>query len=255
MFFADRIKRGLVAVACAAAVFGAAGWLPRTAEAGPQRTVCAAAGPVDGKAAMPDGEQKASPVWESLLRKYRKVREVRQLIFVQHTTGSRAWIRLYSKRDGDGDWEELLACSGFVGEKGIDKQREGDKRTPTGDFGVITACGTKENPGTVLNLPYLRLEKGRYGFSREPSLYNRLIDTRQEKVRGRLHTAFPEPQFCYGVFLDFNKEREWNRGSGIFLHCIGEKPYTAGCVSVPLPDMRFILQHISKNVRVCIFDR
>ena len=42
-------------------------------------------------------------------------------------------------------------------------------------------------------------------------------------------------------------------GSAIFLHCFGDrKPYTGGCVSIPLEQMRFVMEHVSPECVVVI---
>ena len=58
--------------------------------------------------------------------------------------------------------------------------------------------------------------------------------------------------YDYGLFLDYNRECELGRGSAIFMHCLGEKNYTAGCIAVPRSLMKEIIKKIEKNTKICI---
>lgn len=47
---------------------------------------------------------------------------------------SKADIILYKKANGK--FKKVFACAGYVGKNGINKKREGDKKTPTGTYGL-----------------------------------------------------------------------------------------------------------------------
>ena len=195
------------------------------------------------------------PSWNSLLRKYGRDKNVRTVIFVQHTGGSNAQVLLYGKSEEDA-WTLLLQCEGFVGKNGLSSDRhEGDGTTPMGDFGVIEAIGIKKNPAS--KIPYRTADKDLFCGSDEKN-YNTIVSKRQT---GHVcdetcaHIYDTSPQFNYAIFLDFNKERIMGKGSGIFLHCAGPNSYTAGCVAVSEENMKRILQLVDKNVRICIFPK
>lgn len=61
------------------------------------------------------------------------------------------------------------------------------------------------------------------------------------------------PQFNYVLFIDYNKEGIFNKGSAIFLHCQGKRHYTYGCVAVTESDMVSIMKIADSNVRICIY--
>lgn len=195
---------------------------------------------------------KHRPLHWSATGKYRMVDSVKQIIAVQYAGGSKAVIKMFEKQwiNGKVVWNETLSCDGNVGQNGIDKVREGDKKTPTGDFGMLQAFGIKPNPGTVL--PYVDIEETTYCCG-DTKAYNRIIDVREVKhdCKGE-HMIEYTPEYNYGFFFDYNKECEYGKGSALFFHCTGAKPSTAGCIAVSEKDMVTILRAIDKNARLVI---
>ena len=47
-------------------------------------------------------------------------------------------------------WTIKYEAYGYCGKNGIGKMREGDNKTPIGEYGLISAFGIKDNPGTKL---------------------------------------------------------------------------------------------------------
>ena len=86
--------------------------------------------------------------WTRLIQKYEKSEKVNQLIFVKYKGNSKADIILYKKVNGK--FKKVFACAGYVGKNGINKKREGDKKTPTGTYGFTKAFGIKSNPGSKI---------------------------------------------------------------------------------------------------------
>lgn len=196
---------------------------------------------------------ESNPIWQEKLKEYGNKAQVRQVIFVQYLGGSSAIVKLYEKNK-DTAWKLVLECDGFVGKYGIGKTMEGDKKTPKGDFGIITAGGIKKNPGTRAD--YLLFDE--HIFCADGIYYNKLIDDRNipPEVLKKLELDPMNngaPQFNYGLFVDYNKECIPGRGSYIFIHCIGEYDYTQGCVAVSEENMKKIIQHVDNNVRICIY--
>lgn len=186
-------------------------------------------------------------------RKYADDCEVSQIVAVQYLGGSDATVRLLEKHDGrrGAGWTETLQCRGLVGKCGLGKTREGDGKTPVGDFGIITAFGIKGNPGTIL--PYLDVDEDTWCCG-DPEFYNRIIDaseTGHHCIEGE-HLIDYSPEYNYGLFLDYNKSCTLGLGSAIFFHCTGAKPYTGGCVAVAESDMVAILKALQPGARVII---
>lgn len=187
------------------------------------------------------------------LQKYAEESKIRSIILVQQSkeSVSKATLTLLVKGDKTPVWAEMLSVKAYLGKNGIDKVREGDKKTPSGDFGIITAFGIADNPGTTL--PYLKVNDTMYCCDNR-EYYNKIIDVNKVK-----HSCTGErlirynPQYKYAVFLDYNKECEFGKGSAIFLHCVGSYDYTLGCISVAETDMIKILKTIDLNTRICIY--
>ena len=96
--------------------------------------------------------------WTRLIQKYEKSEKVNQLIFVKYKGNSKADIILYKKVNGK--FKKVFACAGYVGKNGINKKREGDKKTPTGTYGFTKAFGIKSNPGSKIK--YIKLNSYLY---------------------------------------------------------------------------------------------
>lgn len=187
--------------------------------------------------------------WSKLLDKYYNNKKVKQLVFVKYTGGSKAKVLMYSKKAGG--WKCILECQGYVGQKGINKRKEGDKKTPTGVFNLTEAFGIKTNPGT--SMPYIRINKHLY-WCADKEHYNQLIDVRKtpHKCRGE-HLINYVPQYNYGMVLNYNSKNVYKKGSAIFLHCKGKRPYTAGCIAVSEKCMIKILKNAKSGTKICIY--
>ena len=197
------------------------------------------------------------PTWNQLLRKYMDVEKVKQVIFVQYEKDTNARVQLYVKTDDEPyAWTRILQCPAFLGYNGLGKEVEGAKKTPIGDYGIFTAGGIKKNPGTKAD--YIQFDD--HIFMADGPYYNKIVDDRKIPM-SKLKDYEPDPfnnaspAFNYGLFIDYNKECIPGKGAGIFMHCTGAYDYTSGCVSVSEDDMKFILQNVDNNVRICIFPR
>ena len=70
------------------------------------------------------------------LAQYQNDSKIKQIILVEQsaTEVSTGTLFLLAKNE-KGEWQEQLQCKALLGKNGIDKVCEGDKRTPSGDFG------------------------------------------------------------------------------------------------------------------------
>lgn len=175
-----------------------------------------------------------------------------QIVLVEYSGGSKALVTLHEKRGGM--WETVESSDGLVGKNGIGKTREGDKRTPTGEYHLTTPFGIEDDPGSAM--PYLKVTQYHYwcGTSGDP-LYNRLVDERES---GRARTKADEhlidiaPYYDYAMFIDYNAEGEAGKGSCIFLHCKGPRAYTSGCIAVDRAFMIDILRRAREGAMIVI---
>lgn len=200
-----------------------------------------------------DPESAFPPAVKSYLDSYRGNAEVNQIVFVIQDSCSDAHVSMVERRhSGKKDfWEETMACDAFIGREGTGKQREGDMKTPLGDYGILQVFGIKPDPGT--SMPYLQVEDCHYCCG-DSVAYNRIIDINEmpHECEGE-HLIKYGTSYAYSMFLDYNKECEFGRGSAIFFHCKGSKRYTSGCIAVDEEKMVQILRTIDSNARVIIF--
>ena len=176
----------------------------------------------------------------------------RQIVLVEYQSGSRARLSIHEKQNGA--WRELYSCTAYVGKNGIGKEKEGDRRTPSGTYNLTQPFGIKADPGAQQE--YTQVTKYHYWCGTSGSqYYNRLVDMR---VTDRTYTASDEHLidytgvYNYCMFIDYNSAGEAGRGSCIFLHCTGSSRSTAGCIAVPEKVMRKIVQWAEPGAKIVI---
>lgn len=195
--------------------------------------------------------KKTTDKWTTLLQKYEKDRKVNQLIFVKYKGNSKADFVFYSRKNGK--LAKVFQCAAYVGKNGINKKKEGDKKTPTGTYSFTKAFGIKKNPGSKMK--YIKLNRYYY-WSGDRKYYNRLIDIRKVKAsRAGEHLIECKPYYNYALALDYNKKCVYKKGSAIFLHCTGRNKYTGGCVAVKEKYMKKIMKTVDKNAKICIYSK
>ncbi len=191
----------------------------------------------------------SSSRWTLLKKRYGANKHVNRLIFVKYKGHSKADFLMFKKTKG-GRWKRLIRCTAYVGKNGIGKQREGDKKTPTGTFNFTIAFGILKNPGTGIR--YIKLNPYLYWSSRKKD-YNRMVDSRKARgVRGE-HLIRCNPYYNYAINIDYNPDNIYGKGSAIFLHCQGGHPYTGGCVAIPQKKMRKVLKNATSAMKICIY--
>ena len=182
--------------------------------------------------------------------------DLEQLIIVEaHSRdGIEATVTLHEKQDGL--WTEILNVDGYLGYGGIDKKKEGDGKTPTGLYGLSVAFGKKEDPGSLI--PYTQIDEKYWWVGDYNSKYfNQLCHQDMKGRDWKLDPAESEhlwdyKGYNYCLFIEYNTEGEYKKGSCIFLHCIGQKLETLGCIAVAEEDMIFILQHLREGAKILI---
>lgn len=143
-----------------------------------------------------------------------------------------------------------MQTEGWIGRNGMGKTREGDGRTPEGEFTFLFAFGLQPSPGTAL--PYLHVDDSYYLVDDVSSqFYNELVSIRDVEAdwNSAEHLAGMGNAYAYALVTDYNLAGKPGLGSGIFLHCEEGHP-TAGCVAIPEKDMITILQRICPECRL-----
>ena len=192
--------------------------------------------------------------WSGILQKYCQDEQVNQVMLVHCTGGSSALVQFYQKLTGQkAVWALVLETDAWIGKNGAGKTKEGDARTPVGDFGVTCAFGIKKDPGTELE--YVDVVETTYACDEEGEYYNQIIDTKETGHACRGEKMFVcRPDYNYGIAIDYNPDNEWPKGSAIFLHCKGVNPYTGGCVAVGEKEMKTVLQYAQPGMRIVIHE-
>ncbi len=190
--------------------------------------------------------------WREMLQKYRQDEQVNQVMLVRCTEGSSAIVQFYQKLTGRKTvWTLVFETDAFIGRNGAGKTKEGDARTPVGDFGITCAFGIKENPGTELD--YVDVIETTYACDEEGKYYNQIIDTKETgHVCSGERMFVCRPDYDYGIAIDYNPGNEWPKGSAIFLHCKGANPFTGGCVAIDEEDMKTVLRYAQPGMRIII---
>ena len=157
-------------------------------------------------------------------------------------------------KDYRGEWQELFSTLGYVGKSGIGQASEGNDVTPQGTFSVNTVFGIKEDPGCKLE--YTKVNKYHYWICDSSSeYYNQMIDTRITDYRPTsrsIHIIDEQGRCNYCLAFDYNAEGIPGKGSAYFLHCIDNRKYTTGGISVPESIMKRILVTVQPQCLIVI---
>jgi L,D-peptidoglycan transpeptidase YkuD (ErfK/YbiS/YcfS/YnhG family) len=192
-----------------------------------------------------------SPHWVAELP---QAKEARQLFVVAVTGGSEAVVSLH-ERGEDGSWGRILKAEAFIGQNGLGKTAEGDRKTPVGTFAFNRAFGIAPDPGCAI--PYVQVNGNHYwsGDQREGMHYNELVNVEDLPDLNRESSEHIEDyweQYQYCLNISYNEAGEPGKGSAIFLHCQGEHSYTLGCVAIPKEKMKKMLQLVRPDCVVVI---
>lgn len=187
-----------------------------------------------------------------ILNKFQDNKKVQQVIFVIFVEDTSAILKMYNKnKENNTGWDLVVATDAFIGRRGLGKEKEGDLKTPIGEFNVTYAFGIKHNPGTELD--YIDVTKNTYICDEEGKFYNQIIDTIKTKhnCNGE-HLIDFNPQYNYALCFDYNPKNIFPNGSAIFIHVKGNKMYTAGSIAVDEDSMKTILQYATKKTKIII---
>lgn len=196
--------------------------------------------------------QEASPDW---VKNLPQAKTAKQLFVVAGVGKTTAWVSMHEK-DADGNWRMLMTTPGFLGKEGMDKTKEGDAKTPNGTFHFTAAFGIAPDPGCAI--PYTQVDNNLYwsGDVRPGMNYNQMVDIREFpglNTEDSEHIIDYDPHYTYAMNISYNEDGTPGLGSAIFLHCFGPyKPYTGGCVAIPVENMRFVMQNVRPDCVIVI---
>lgn len=188
------------------------------------------------------------------LNEYESITNINSIILIEQSSKYKSHAKMFVlRKNKESQWEEVLRCDAYLGRNGIDKIKEGDCKTPSGDYGVTVAFGIKDKPDTKLE--YIKVNDSMYCCG-DREFYNKIIDLKKVNhicSENSEHLIKYRPQYNYCLFLDYNNEGTFGKGSAIFLHCNGSYDYTLGCISVKEEDMLVVMKNIDAKVRICIY--
>ena len=193
-----------------------------------------------------------SPEWVAALP---QAKTANQLFVVAGVGETTAYVSMHQK-DENGNWKEILTTPGYIGKKGLGKTKEGDAKTPVGEFHFNYAFGIADDPGCVF--PYQKVTEDDYwsGDQREGHHYNEMVsikDLPDLNTADSEHIADYIYHYQYCMNISWNENGEPGKGSAIFLHCLGpNKPYTGGCVAIPQDKVITAMQNVDKDCVVVI---
>ncbi len=213
--------------------------------------------------------------WNDIKDNYLNTKTDR-LIFVKYKGDSNATVEMWKKiKISSGDltnnesteqlmdtnceydeyqWEKIISCNAYVGQNGIHKEKQGDRKTPVGIYNITMAFGRRKSPGTA-GISYTKLNKYHY-WSAEKETYNTFVDVRtlgRRQMDGE-HLIDYNPWYNYSLAIDYNKKCTYLKGSAIFLHCEGGgRTYTMGCIAVSEKNMKKIVKNTTRHTKICIY--
>ncbi|MBR3152140.1 MAG: D-alanyl-D-alanine carboxypeptidase family protein [Clostridia bacterium] len=194
--------------------------------------------------------KNTSPEW---VQKLADQKNVDQIFVIAAVRGSTAYVSMHEKT-ADG-WKEIISTPGYIGKNGLGKTKEGDYKTPVGDYHFDTAFGIADDPGCT-GFEYTKVSEDDYwSCDMRPDLYNRFVSIKDypDLDLESEHIVDYKREYQYCLNINYNKERVPGLGNAIFLHCLGAmKPYTGGCVAIPEENMKEAVQHVKPECLVVI---
>ena len=187
-----------------------------------------------------------SPQW---VKNLTAANNANQLVIVaQVGVKTTAWISMHN-RDANGNWQQIMSTPGFIGQNGLGKTKEGDKKTPVGVFRFNRAFGIAENPGC--KVPYTQVDENFY-WSNDPNCkYNQFVSIKDFPELNKNvaeHLIECEPEYTYALNISYNEQGTPGKGSAIFLQCFGiNKTYTGGGIAIPVENMKFVIQNVTPD--------
>ena len=147
-----------------------------------------------------------------------------------------------------------LRCS--IGKRGIsNKKREGDKKTPKGEFKLKYILYRKDRIFNFKTLLKKIVINKKMGWCDDPnsSHYNKIIDYASKYSAEKLWRK--DNVYDIIIVIDYNLDPIIkNKGSAIFLH-IAKKKYkpTNGCIAVSKKNIKLIVSKINKKTKLRIY--
>jgi L,D-peptidoglycan transpeptidase YkuD (ErfK/YbiS/YcfS/YnhG family) len=170
---------------------------------------------------------------------------VRQLITVTAASYATTYATLRAFRISGGRRTLVFGpWTARVGYNGIarpGKKREGDGKTPSGNYGFSFYFGVQRKLAGF-RFPFRHAYSYDY-WDDDPASprYNEWVDARTTNPGAAPEPMHQVPAYDYAAVIAYNTARVPGRGSAIFLH-VGTGTATAGCVSLPAAELLQVLR-------------
>jgi L,D-peptidoglycan transpeptidase YkuD (ErfK/YbiS/YcfS/YnhG family) len=143
-----------------------------------------------------------------------------------------------------------------IGKNGLSsKKKEGDKKTPTGTFGIKHLYFRKDRIDlTNVQLKSIQItpKMGWCDDVSKPKKYNKLINITKDDHHEKLFRN----DYKYDLFIPIKynfKKRIVGKGSCIFIHLTKNYQPTAGCIALKKKDFLIMLKLINKRTKIKIY--
>lgn len=180
-------------------------------------------------------------------KKYNKI----IIISTSGASSSKGTFEYFKKKNGS--WKKELTSTAQLGSRGINKVKEGDKKTPTGLYTFTKVMGIASNPGT--KMPYHKIDGNDYWCGGK-NYYNQFIDEDVQthdcdKKNDEKLIKYNTP-YQYLAALNYNHSNIYGKGSAIFLHCNTNSGSTLGCIAINKSHMKRIIKEIDSSTCIII---
>ncbi len=180
-----------------------------------------------------------------------------QVLIVLESSGERGIVPVFAFERAGSGWDNVLGRmeasagrSGF-GRRGI--KREGDGRTPTGIYPLVSVFGYDQSAPT--RMPYRQVtEEDIWVDDAQSSDYNRWVQRGRTGASSFEDLRRSDDLYRYAVIIGYNMDPVVSGlGSAIFLHVWrGRGIPTEGCVAMAVEDVTRIIAWLDPVKKPCI---
>lgn len=202
-----------------------------------------------GSSNLPSKPSSSEPyvAYLNAAKRYNKI----MVVSASSSSTSKGTFEYFTKTNGR--WTKEFSTAAQLGSRGINKVKEGDRKTPTGLFTFTHVMGIASNPGT--KMPYHKIDGNDYWCGGR-NHYNQFIDEDKQshncdKSNDERLIKYKTP-YQYLAALNYNSSNTYGKGSAIFLHCNGNSGVTAGCVGISKSYMKRVIKEIDSSTCIII---
>lgn len=149
-----------------------------------------------------------------------------------------------------------IETKAYIGKNGVTrKKKEGDGKTPIGEFELGVILGIYDKEVNVNEIDYMQITNDMYWIDDPMSKYYNQLVKISEVIRdwnSAEHLIDYPTQYEYLIEIKANPNNIQESGSAIFLHCANNEP-TSGCIAVDREIIKTIINNINKQTKIKIY--